>query len=230
MDKTYLPHTHTHTHTHTQIHTPSGKDNGTCDCIRIQCVGECVWVSRKGLKWRKHLGKAGTMLALIPPPFSALTSLWNLFPLVCDAHTHTHTHIHTHTDTCSVTCLHTRLVARSHTHTHTHTHTDASYRPVHILWGARTKKTHTYTAEGYCDRLEQESKFARGKERSLFALWLKVQQPEGRGGSRERTRRREREREREREQTGRKGEGGRGQQCCATFRPGAKTRCTWGTD
>lgn len=44
-----------------------------------------------------------------------------------------------------------------------------------------------------------------------------------------RKQREKQKREREREQTDRqKGRGGRGQECCATFRPRAKTR--WGTD
>jgi len=32
------------------------------------------------------------------------------------------------------------------------------------------KKKHTYKGQAYGDKLEQESKFAQGKDKSLFAL------------------------------------------------------------
>ena len=144
------------------------------------------------------------MLALIPPPFSALTSLWNLFPLVCDAHTHPQTHTHTQTLAQSHAYTHTHTHIRTDAHTplltYTHTHTHTSKSSVHIRWSARTKTTYT---QCNCDRIQLESKFAQGKERSVCLEIKGVAAIGERRKQREKQKKSNRQRERERERAGR---------------------------
>lgn len=112
---------------------------------------------------------------------------------------------------------HTTLAdARAYTHTS------------HIFCVAPSTEEHTHTAQCYCDRLEQESKFAQGKGKVFVCSVIKgvAESQKGEEGAVI-----GREEEQRRGQTDRqKGRGGRGQQCSTTFRPGAQTRCTWGTD
>ena len=170
-----------------------------------------------------------------PAPFLSSDLTLKLVP-PCVWCTHTPANTHTYTDTCSVTCLHTHTHTHTHwrthsvAHIHTHTHTHTSKSSVHIRWSARTKTTYT---QCNCDRIQLESKFAQGKERSVCLEIKGVAAIGERRKQREKQKKSNRQREREREsrKTERpKERGGRGQRCCATFRPGSKTRCTWGTD
>lgn len=143
------------------------------------------------------------MLALLPPLFSALTSLWNLLPFKSNAYTHTHTrrhtctHTHTPRDTCWVTCLHTHLFSSAHAHQHTHLHNQLVQLCAHSVARLNKKYTHTHTQmTGLLWQTGAGEQVCPGKgNKSVCSVIKGVAAKGGRRKHRERNRRRVCERE-----------------------------------
>lgn len=150
------------------------------------------------------------MLAPIPPPFSALTSLWNLFPLVYDTHRHLLGHMPTHTPAH----WRTRSVDHTHTYTYTCTRTHRCCSDLCTFYGGtRTKRKYIHTdhraAVTDWSRRASLSRERKGKERSVCSVIKGIAARGERRKLRGKGERADRE--------------AKGQLCCATFRPRAKS-------
>lgn len=150
----------------------------------------CEWEgeSRKGLNSSNVWGRQEPHW-LWSRPFS---QLWphseTCSPHVCDSNTHTFT----------------QTLAQSHAYIHSYLLTHAlsadTYTACAYSVGRPRQKKHIHilTVQSYCDRLEQKSKFAQGKEKVYVCSVIKgvAQSQKGREESRGRKRRRGKERER----------------------------------